>query len=567
MRLRLPIAALALGLAACNAADQSSAASSADGGTVILAPAGDAVDLFPPFVADLTGRTVMDQVFDRLAEINADLTTIGDKSFSPRLASKWEWARDSLSIAFSINPKARWHDGKPVTANDVRYTYRLMANDKIGSVVAPLLSNLDSVTVRDSLTAVVWFKKRTPEQFYDVAYQLAIVPEHVYGGIPDSALRTSDATRKPIGTGRFRFVKWDAGQRLELISDTANYRGRAKLDRIIFAPAAAQTAATQILSGQVDFMEAFPTDRAKDLEASTIARPILIPTAGYIFLAMNSFEPKSRTARHPILSDIRVRRALAMGVDRNAMLQNVFGTTGRIGHGPFPMTMPFADSTLRIPPYDTVAAKALLDSAGWTVGANGMRAKGGRPLKLRMLLLSTSSYRVRYAVLMQEYFRKLGVQVDLDQTDFKTMIERHDAGDFELYIAAFNPDPSPSGTKQNWSTSGIGSHGQNFLRYSNPRVDALLDSATTTFDAAKMKNYASQAFQGIIDDVPAIFLYDITLIYAAHNRLNVATMRLDEWWANLADWSIPPDKRIDRDRIGLRAESCGDASSLGCFNR
>src|SRR4051812_38117851 len=284
MRHRLPIAALAFGLAACNSAEKSSATSATTGGTIIYTPGADAVDLFPPFVGDLTARIVQDQVFDRLAEINADLVTIGDKGFTPRLASKWEWARDSLSIAFSIDPKARWHDGKPVTANDVRYTYRILSNPKIGSTVAALITNLDSVTVRDSLTAVVWFKKHTPEQFYDVAYQLVIVPEHVYGSIPDSALRTSEATRKLVGSGRFRFVKWDVGQRIELMADTANYRGRAKLDRVIIAPAAAQTAATQILSGQADFMEAFPTDRAKDLEASTVARPMIIPTAGYVFL-------------------------------------------------------------------------------------------------------------------------------------------------------------------------------------------------------------------------------------------------------------------------------------------
>lgn len=553
MRFTLPIAGLALGLVACNSKDRSAATGGDAGGTVIIAVAADGADLFPPFVSDLTTRMVQDQVFDRLAEINPDLTTIGDKSFTPRLASKWEWAPDSLSIAFTIHPQARWHDGKPVTAADVRYTYRVLSNARIGSLLAPLLTNLDSVTVRDSATAVVWFKKRTPEQFYDVAYQLVIIPEHVYGSIPDSALKTSEATRTPIGTGRFRFVKWDAGQRIELIADTANYRGRATLDRVIFAVAPPPTAATQILSEQIDFMEAFPVDRAKDLEASTVAHSIIVPTAGYVFLAMNQFAPKSRTTRHPILSDVRVRRALAAGVDRQAMLQNMFGTTGRISHGPFPMTMPYADSTLRIPPFDTVAAKALLDSAGWVAGANGIRAKAGRPLKLSLLVPTSSLYRMRYAVLLQEGFRKIGVQVDLDQIDFNAFQERQGAGDFDMNLGSFNPDPSPTGTKQNWATAKAGDHSQNYLRYSNPRVDALLDSAAATFDAAAMRRYSSQAFQTIIDDVPAVFLYDVTLIYAAHNRLRIAPMRLDEWWANLADWSIPPDKRIDRDRIGLRA--------------
>ena len=93
------------------------------------------------------------------------------------------------------------------------------------------------------------------------------------------------------------------------------------------------------------------------------------------------------------------------------------------------------------------------------------------------------------------------------------------------------------------------------MKYSNPKVDALLDSSASSFDPAKMKTYASRAFQQIIDDAPAIFLYDMTLTYAVNRRVTVAPLRTDEWWANLADWSIPPDKRIDRDRIGLGVAS------------
>jgi peptide/nickel transport system substrate-binding protein len=91
------------------------------------------------------------------------------------------------------------------------------------------------------------------------------------------------------------------------------------------------------------------------------------------------------------------------------------------------------------------------------------------------------------------------------------------------------------------------------LRYSNRRVDALLDSAVATFDPAKAKAYAMHAAQLIIDDAPAVWLYDLTYVEAVNRRITVAPTRPDEWWANLADWSIPPGKRIARDRIGLVA--------------
>jgi peptide/nickel transport system substrate-binding protein len=551
MRSSIPLLASVLAIAACSSNDKSGARSSEPtGGTLIIPISGDATDLFPPFVSEANGRMVQDQVFDRLAEIDSSLGTIGDKGFTPRLAKQWTWASDSMSIAFSIDPRARWHDGKPVTAADVRYSFRLFTDPKVGSPVAPTLTNLDSVSVRDSLTAVVWFKKHTPEEFYDVAYQLVIVPEHVYGGIPLEQLHTAEATRTPIGSGRFRFVKWDAGTRIELMSDTANYRGRAKLDRIIMVPTEPATAAAQLLSGQADFMEAFPNDLARKLDSNTFARPVVIPQLGYVFLALNRFARKSKTAPHPIFSDARVRRALSMAADRELMVQNVFDGRGHIAHGPFAMTSSFADGALHAPPFDTAAAKMMLDSSGWRSGPNGVRAQNGKPLRFS-ITVPTSPTRRRYAVLLQEQLRKIGAQVDLDLLDNNAFLDRRASGDFDTMIDAFSPDPSPSGIKQTWSTAGIGPTGQNSLRYSNPQVDALLDSTTASFEPAKSKAYASRAFQLILDDAPAIWLYELAVTDAVHRRINVTGMRPDEWWANLADWTIPADKRIDRDRIGL----------------
>ena len=156
-----------------------------------------------------------------------------------------------MSIAFHLDPKARWHDGTPVRANDVRFSFRFVADPQANSPIASAMTNVDSISAKDSLTAVVWFKHHTPEEFYDVAYQLPIVPEHVYGSVSPKDLATSDLARHPVGSGRFRFVSWTPNQRIELVADTANYRGRAKLDRVVFVfqkePSANKS---QILLGQ-----------------------------------------------------------------------------------------------------------------------------------------------------------------------------------------------------------------------------------------------------------------------------------------------------------------------------
>jgi peptide/nickel transport system substrate-binding protein len=346
-------------------------------------------------------------------------------------------------------------------------------------------------------------------------------------------------------------VRWDAGTRIELVADTANYHGRPKLDRLIITPVTPPAAATQILSGQADFMDAFPINQLSKLDSSKTARALSLPQFAYAFVGMNQYDPKSKKNAHRVLSDIRVRRALSMAVDRAGMLRNVFGDKGRLAHGPFPMIASFGDSTLRVPPFDTAAAAALLDSAGWRVGPNGVRAKSGQPLRFSLLVPTSSLFRMRYAVLLQEQLRRIGAQVDVDQLDPNAMDARQKAYDFDAILGGFQTDPSPGGAKQNWSTAGIGPAGQNTLRYSNRIVDALLDSATSAFAPAQMKGYVSRAYQAIIDDAPAIWLYDFVVFPAVHRRLVTAPLRADEWWANLADWYIPQDKRIDRDRIGL----------------
>src|SRR4051812_72920 len=146
------------------------------GGTIVISSAADADALFPPLTLTLQGKEVVDQVFDNLADVGPALNTVGDAGFKPKLAESWHWAPDSMSIAFRLNPRARWHDGAPVRAEDVRYTFDVVKDTSLASPLSSNLDNVDSVSVQDSLTAVVWFHQRTPDSFYKVASPVVILP-------------------------------------------------------------------------------------------------------------------------------------------------------------------------------------------------------------------------------------------------------------------------------------------------------------------------------------------------------------------------------------------------------
>ena len=556
-RVLLPASLLVaiLAVAGCKGIEKGPAtAGPADvGGTVVIAIAADAGTMLPPLVQSIADRQVTDLVYDRLAEIPENLSATGDKGYRPQLAERWDWAPDSLSIAFHINPKARWHDGQPVRASDVRYTINLIKDPASGSFVAVYLKNIDSVSVRDSLTAVVWYKHHTPEQFYDLVYQALIIPEHVLSNTPAGSLKDSEVGRRAIGSGRFRLAKWDAGSRIELVADTANYRGRPKLDRVVFSISPDFNAAiTRFFAGDADFFENLRAEHMAKMATDTARKIWPYPSLGYAFLAFNLADPKNLSQPNPIFGERAVRRALTMAIDRKAMLKNVFDTLGIALHGPFPSALPVADTTLPQLPYDTVKARALLDSAGWVRGPDGIRVKNGRRLEFSITTPNSSATRKQYAVLLQEAFRRIGVSATIDEGDFGAYVAKQNGRAFDTEMALWNTDPSVSGLKQTWTTGAIGKDGSNFTSYSHPVVDALVDSAVTASDPARAKAYSRRAFEMIIEDAPGIWLYEQSTIGGIHKRIRTTKPRADGWWTTLPDWWIPANERNARDRIGLR---------------
>lgn len=543
---------LALLLAGCGERTRVASDAGETGGTLVIATPNAAAPTIAPLASDQLTRNIADQLYDRLADMPPNQSTVGDAGYTPRLARSWSWAPDSLSIAFTLHPEARWHDGQPVRASDVKFSLDMLKDPKTPTAFAALLSNVDSIAVRDSLTAVAWFNHRTPEQFYELTYNLVIVPEHVLGDIPREQLASTDLTGKLVGSGRFRVARVEPGVRIELVADTGNYRGRAKLDRVIWSRVADPSAGiAQLLSGQVDLYESIPADVVPRVDSAPTLRVQRYPFLAYAYLGMNLRDPAHPSAPHPIFGDRRVRRAISMALDRQAMLRNVFDTLGVLSIGPFPRAI--GDTTIRLLPFDRAAAAALLDSAGWRAGADGMRARNGRPLSFRVIVPTSSAPRVRYAVLIQEQLKAIGARMDIESLEFTAFNARQGARTFDAALMAFGTDPSLGGAKQSWSSSAMSAAGQNFLRYSNPAFDALVDSALASFDPVQARQYAHRAYQTLVDDAPGVWLYDVLGVNGVHARFRTPEMRADGWWVGLADWWVPADERIDRDRVGLRA--------------
>jgi len=500
----------------------------------------------------MTGQAkqITEQIYDYLADVGPDLDTRNEKGFRLGLSDRWRWSSDSLMLAFHINPRAKWHDGVDVTARDVQFTFALNKDPALGGRMDTELANIDSVTVTDSLTAVFWFHSRSPKQFLDAAAQLLVLPAHQLEKISVDSLR--EAAPPPIGTGRFRLRKWDKGASVEIVADTTNFRGRARLDRVIWSVAPeVTTAVTRLFSGDADLFESLRPDDLKQLPQHTDIRTILLPGMDYVFLRFNLRDPTNKARPHPIFGDRDVRRAIALSVNRGTLVRSVLDTFALVPVGPTVRAYSSTDPTGVQLPFDSTRATRLLDSLGWVRhGAEGIRAKNGKELAFTLMIPSHSPSRVRMGPILQEQLRRMGVRVQLENLAQATETDKETTGAFDAGLDVWTMPSSPDGMGQAWGTRGIGKNGVNYSSYSNPRFDALLDSALWA-DPAKAREKFTLAFAVINDDAPAVWLYEPRKIIGIQRRIRTAKMRPDAWWFDLADWYIPPSERVLRDRIPL----------------
>lgn len=538
----------ALALAAC---DDPATPPATHGGTVVIASTGDADILFPPLAGTSTARQVTELVYDYLMETTPELNTLEDRSFATRLAQSWDWSEDSMSLAVHLHPGARWHDGRQVRSEDVAFTFSIYVDSVLGSPTASQLSNIDSVTADDSLTAVFWFKRRYPLQFYDATSQMQILPKHIFGKISLNSLREAAANTEPMGSGRYRFVSWKRGESIELAVDTSNYRGAAKINRLLWRIFQSQEpAARALLAGEVDVFDVLRPENVKDIASHGDIRALISPGADYVFMTFNLKAPKQQGKLHRIFASRGVRRALTMAVDREATTRNLLDSLAGPAIGPTISSFVPKEATLKQIPYDPKQAGQILDSLGWRIDAKtGIRANGGQPLRFKILVPSSSLNRMRMAVLLQEQFRKIGVTTELDQMEHGTFSSRVRDREFEAALLSWHLGTSPASIRQIWTSESAGKGGINYGSYMSQTFDANVDSAVTTLDPEKRKILYTRAYQAAIDDAPAIWLYEPKLVLGIHKRIRTAPYRPDAWWYSLADWYIPANEQIPRDRV------------------
>ncbi len=523
--------------------------------TVVIASGGDGDILVPRLWVETQARLYTELMFDKLADIGPTQNTVGDAGYQPRLARSWTWSSDSLAVTFHLDPRARWHDGTPVRAADVRFAWDVYNDPRTGSGTSDFSGLVDSLTTPDSLTVTVWYRTRAPEMFHAVAYNLVPLPEHLLRNVPHDSLRQSAFAQHPVGNGPFRFVAWEKKVRFELAANADYYLGRPHIDRLIFSIFAdASAGARAVLAGDADFVEIVSPDDAAEAVRHPDVRLIPARRYEYGFLAFNLHVPGGR-GPHPVFADRAMRRALTMIADRPALVRAAYDTLAFVGLGPFTRLQWAADTTIAQLPHDTAAAGRMLDSLGWRRAADGVRVRNGRRLAFTIAVSSSSRSRIRMAEVLQQQFAQAGVESRIDPVDPLAFRSRISAHQFDAALFSWGTTPSPSGMRQTWTSAAFrpGSP-YNAGGYANPVFDAAVDSGLSALDVRTARAHLRRAFQAVIDDPPAIWLYEPRLPAAANVRLGVTELRPDAWWQSIRAWDVAGAARQRRAGASMTAQ-------------
>jgi peptide/nickel transport system substrate-binding protein len=486
---------------------------------------------------NVANMEIADQLFLRLAGLGPTLLTAGDRNFVPLLASSWS-RRDSVTLVFDLNPRARWQDGVPVTSRDVVFTMERARDRSVSPRLADLLKHIIAVTAEGEERVVFRFSHPYAEQLYDATFHVAPIPAHLLDTIPPDALARSAFAAQPVGNGPYRWVRSVPGQFIELRRNDDFFLGKPKIERVIVRAAADPDARVNLmLSGQADAMDNIPPpqDNIRRIAAEPSLRVIPVPSPTIGYLLFNQRDRRDRERPHPILGDIRVRRAIGLALDRRLLVQVIFGSYGEVPYGPASPILWIRHGAPRPERQDLPQARRLLAAAGWRdTDGDGTLDRDGHPLTLSLSLPNTSAIRKQMSVLIQEQLRGIGVRLELQQYDFPIWTERRTAGDFDVDFAALSQDPSPTGLTQSWTCNG----GNNVARYCDPRVDSLIEQAV--LGRGDPAEHWHGVLRQIEADAPAVFLYAPTYVYAVNRRFRNVSLSPVSSWLLLREWSVAP---------------------------
>ena len=458
------------------------------GGELVLLGHQEIASLSPDDSGPTVHWVMVTQIHNGLIEL--------DENFEPQpvLATALpEVTEDGLTYTFTLREGVLFHDGTEFTSADVKYTYEWYMNPDNAAVSANYFALVESVEAPDPYTVIVNMSQPNAAFFGQVA-DTFIVPAAYHSEVGEDAYKGA-----PIGTGPFKLREWRAAEFTVVEAFDDHFRGRPHLDSIrmnIVPEASVRTIALE--TGDAD-SSVWPLVTEDDLRLTESGEFTSYVTSA---LAVNHFPLNNE---HPALSDKRVRQALMFAIDRQSIIDDIFGGAATMATGNLSPAMgEFYTADVPEYPYDPERAAALLDEAGWVLGDDGMRAKDGEPLSFTITVITGDQVRRPEAEVVQSYLLEAGIDVQIEEAPVATILEQMPAG--ELDASLFNWTYGGDDGDPDASTVLASDAPNNFSQFRNERIDELLTLGLTETDPAARPAIYHEIQQIVAEEVPFLFI-------------------------------------------------------------
>lgn len=445
----------------------------------------DPQSLDPVRASDIDGWRLSRLIGDSLIDVDVHANPVA------RLARRWEWLEDGRTLAFDLDERARWHDGRPVTSEDVAFTWRTAIDPEVAiPEVRQDFTGIEEVSTPTPWRALVHY--REPYAPALLSWRTPILPRH-----------HEDRVGHPLGCGPWRFADWRTGERI-ILESNAEYRlGPPALPGLRFEIIRGYAGQLDALrAGLIDVSALAPDGfrRVRDDPEFAARFAILEYRLPYIFYIAWRIDRSP-----PLFDDPRTRRALSMAIDRRGFLEKIADGLGDVGVTSFHPEIWGYDESLKPWPYDPQEAAALLDAAGWRPGPDGIRRRRGRAFRFRLLYPATIAENDRIAAFVQSHLRRVGVAMELEPADWPVVLDRTRERRFDALMTGrmlgFDPDPYDM-----WHSSQA-EGGVNYSGYRDAEVDQLIERARHLHARAERTRLYHRIQRKLHEDEPMTVLF------------------------------------------------------------
>ena len=476
--------------------------------------------LNPISSSDMAATEVQAYVMEGLLHLNIDTY-----EHEPKLAYKWEAAPDNLSYTFYLRKNIKWHDGQPLTAHDVKFSFDAIRDPQYKAIHSqPYFENIGECVVLDDYTVKFTIKKTYFNNFNVLASAgfFPIVPKHYYEDVSKKRNKTI------MGSGPYKLAKYNKGQSIVLEKnpdwwgrEVPHLKGFWKPQRVVLRFIKEDQVRLEALKKQsIDYSLLKPEDFVKKTSGP------LWESGQLVKQKVSNQGPKSYgfvgwNLKNPLFQEVRVRRALAQLMNRREMNKKFRYDMSLLATGPWYRQSPYAAPGVKPLEFDPKKAAQLLAQAGWRdTDKNGILDKeiDGKKTDFKFSLMYANKDSEKYYTTYKQDLKKAGIEVELKLLDWASFLKSLDDKKFEAVSLGWGGGSVDNDPKQIWHSQSAQKGGSNFISYANPEVDALIDKGRAELDKQKRIQIYQQIYKKIADDAPYAWMFVKQFDLYAHRK-------------------------------------------------